>query len=95
MMTAVRQTATVSPDGRLDVPVPELPPGTVAEVIVLVPASLPTSSSPTDPAIADRLAALDQLQQSLKLTPEAAEAWVREIRAERDAWPESGEPLQP
>ena len=35
--------------------------------------------------IAQRLAALDELQQSLALTPEQADAWIAEIRAERMA----------
>ena len=34
----------------------------------------------------DRLATLDRLQSSLKLTPEAADAWIKDIRAERRAW---------
>jgi hypothetical protein len=93
MMTAVRQTVTVSPEGRLDVAVPELSPGTVTEVIVLVEAA--SGPSAADSAISARLAALDELQRSMALTPEAAAAWVREIRAERDAWPERGGPLVP
>ncbi len=94
-MTAVRQTVTVSPDGRLDVPVPELTPGTVAEVIVLVAERGGSTAVWPDPTIAESLAALDQLQQTSNLTPEKAAAWIREIRAERDAWPERGEALQP
>lgn len=34
---------------------------------------------------ADRLAALRELQRSLALTPEQADAWIAEIRAERMA----------
>lgn len=34
---------------------------------------------------AARLAAWQELRRSLALTPEAADAWVAEIRAERDA----------
>lgn len=35
--------------------------------------------------IRTRLAALDEVQARLALTPEAADAWVAEVRAERDA----------
>ena len=35
----------------------------------------------------DALRALDQLQRSLKLTPAKAQAWARNVRAERRAWP--------
>lgn len=34
---------------------------------------------------AARLAAWQELRRSLALTPEAADAWIAEIRAERDA----------
>ena len=98
MMTAVRQTATVTADGGLDLAVPELMPGTLAEVIVLVSspaASAPPPESDRGLTITDRLAALDQLRRTSKLTAEAAAAWVREIRAERDAWPDRGEPVRP
>lgn len=36
--------------------------------------------------VADKLAALDRAQKSLGLTAAAAEAWIKEIRAERRAW---------
>lgn len=35
--------------------------------------------------VAARLAAWQELRRSLALTPEAANAWIAEIRAERDA----------
>jgi hypothetical protein len=37
-------------------------------------------------AVNEKLAALDRLQKSLGLTMESADAWIREIRAERRAW---------
>lgn len=79
MTTAIRQTATVQADGRLDVFAPELAAGTVTEVIVLV------ASEPQSTTIAERLAALKQLQDSLKLTPDSAAAWMREVQLERQA----------
>ena len=87
MMTALRQTATVTAQGRLDVAVPELTPGTLAEVIVLVaaPAS-PPAASPSDPAINSRLAALRQLQDSLNLSAEDVRKWQEDVRQERLAW---------
>jgi hypothetical protein len=36
-------------------------------------------------AAGDALTALDELQERLKLTEEQAQAWIREIRAERGA----------
>lgn len=36
--------------------------------------------------VTDRLAALDRAQQAIGLTPAAADAWIKEIRAERRAW---------
>ena len=33
-----------------------------------------------------RLAALDRAQQLFALTPAQADAWVKEVRAERSAW---------
>ena len=83
MMTAVRKTATVQPDGRMTFGIPELPPGTVADVIVLVEATPPEPRAMTP---AERVAAWRQLRASVNLSPEAAEQWTREIRLEREAW---------
>ena len=47
---------------------------------ILASAKLPSAEA------YDRLAALDRLQKSLGLTAEAADAWVKEVRAERRAW---------
>ncbi len=82
-MTAVRQTATVQPDGRLEIAVPDLPPGAVAEVIVLL---TPAVKSPAEPTAADRLVALHQLQRGLNLSAQDVENWQRDVRSERQAW---------
>ena len=37
-------------------------------------------------AEADALAALEEIQERLALTEEGADAWIRAIRAEREAW---------
>lgn len=37
-------------------------------------------------AAADALAALEELQKRLALTPEKTEAWLRELRALREGW---------
>lgn len=37
-------------------------------------------------AVSERMEAYRRLQASMKLTPERADAWVADIRAERDAW---------
>lgn len=76
MNAAVRQTVTVQPGGVVHFASPELREGTEAEVIVLVTAC-------QEPA--HRLAAFQALQQSLALTPAAAEKWTREAAAERKA----------
>jgi hypothetical protein len=77
MNAAIRQTVTVQPGGVVHFASPELREGTEAEVIVLVAAS---------PEPGRRLAAFEALQQSLGLTPAAAEKWAREASAERKAF---------
>lgn len=86
MVIAVRQIVRVQSDGRMEIIAPELRAGTVTEVIVL----LPSESPPATPA--ERLAALARLRDSIGLTTKAADHWVGEIRAERDAW---NPPAQP
>ena len=89
-MTAVRQTVTVQAGGRLEVVAPDLVPGTVADVIVLVP-----TTPPPPPLTADEwLGLLRQYQQAAALTPEAAAAWMGDIRLEREAWPVDGAPVE-
>jgi len=81
MMTAVRRTATVQPNGQLQLDVPELAPGTVTEVIVLVP-----STATREPTVAAKLATLDQLRAMSTLTEEQVHQWIEDIRLERLAW---------
>ena len=80
MVAAVRQIVTVQSDGRIEIIAPELRAGTVTEVIVLLP---PESTMATP---AERVAALARLRESIGLTAQAADVWVKEVRAERDAW---------
>ena len=80
MNAAVRQTVTVQPGGVVHFASPELHEGTEAEVIVLLPSPRST------PEPGGRLAAFQALQQSLALTPAAAENWTRETAAERKAF---------
>ncbi len=77
MNAALRQTVTVQTGGVVHFASPELLEGTEAEVIVLVAAS---------PEPGCRLAAFQALQQSLALTPTAADKWTREAAAEREAF---------
>jgi hypothetical protein len=80
MVPAVRQIVKVQSDGRIEIIAPELRAGTVTEVIVLLP---------TEPSVAtpvERVAALARLRDSIGLTAQAADNWVGELRAERNAW---------
>jgi hypothetical protein len=86
MVAAVRQIVTVLSDGRIEIIAPELRAGTITEVIVL----LPPEQTPATPA--ERVAALAQLRENIGLTTRAADAWVGEVRAERDAWNPPAEP---
>ena len=87
MVGAIRQILTVNAEGTLEIRAPELRAGEQAEVIVLinrrgdVPASAPSLTP---------LEALKRLQDSLKLTPQAARKWVEEAQAERKAWGSRG-----
>ena len=84
MVRAVKQHVTVAPDGSIAIRSPDLPPGACAEVIVLLESADSTEAAPPDPAA--RLVAFKELQRQLNLTPEKAEAWLKEIREEREAW---------
>lgn len=86
MVSAVRQIVRVQSDGRMEIIAPELRAGIVTEVIVL----LPSESTPATPA--ERIAALARLRDNMGLTTQAADSWVAEIRAERDAWNPPAEP---
>jgi hypothetical protein len=83
MTAAIRQTVTVGPGGRIEVRSPDLTEGSRAEVIVLVETSAQATAQ-------SQLEALKKLQDSLKLTPEAAQNWIAEARAERQAWGNRG-----
>lgn len=76
MVSAIKQTVTVQAGGRVEVRDPRLTEGTRAEVIVL----LETADDPRA-----KLALLDALQQSMRLDRAAAEAWARQVQAERHA----------
>lgn len=75
MTTAVRRTLTVSPQGRLELLIADLSPGSKADVIVLIE-SEPTTPAPT---IAPRLAALVQLQQCFNPSDEQLQTWQQEV----------------
>lgn len=83
MLRAVRQHVTIGPEGSIAIRSPDLLPGAQAEVIVLLDEDEATGAAALDPAA--RLAALDEVQRLLNLTPEKADAWLWEIREEREA----------
>ncbi len=69
-------------DGRIEIRSPQLLPGTKAEVIVMVP-----SAASMPPRVA-----LDELQRSLHLDERSAQAWIDQVREERNAVPELPDP---
>jgi hypothetical protein len=73
-MQAIRQHVTVQSDGLIQICVPELKPGTVAEVIILDSAEHPPKK---------RLADTIGKGRGAYATPDEATAFVRK---ERDAW---------
>lgn len=83
MLAAIRQTLTVKGDGALEICSPELRAGDRADVVVFVSQR---SQTPDTVAAMTPLQALHALQASMKLTPEAAEKWIAEMRAERETW---------
>ena len=74
-MTAIKQTVTIGPGGRVEVISDELPEGRRAEVIVL----LASESAPSPRRLTDFLGA----GRGLYSDPEDAD---RSLRRERDAW---------
>jgi hypothetical protein len=74
MQQALKQQVTVQHGGLIEILAPELPEGTLAEVIIL--ANLRTKSS-------SRLASLIGSAPGCFATPEEADAF---IRTERHAW---------
>ncbi|MDI6725567.1 MAG: hypothetical protein QMD32_01280 [Smithellaceae bacterium] len=73
-MQAIKQHVTVPPNGLIQVHVPELKPGTLAEVIILESAELPPPK---------RLADSIGKGRGSFATSEEADAFIRK---ERDAW---------
>ena len=85
MVAAIRQLITVGEDGRIEVRSSQLRHGDVAEVIVLLNSSEPEPEANQPHRLT---AALDQLQQSLKLSATTAAAWTELVRAERACKPD-------
>jgi hypothetical protein len=79
MVTTIKQRVTVEAGGRVAVQSPELHEGELAEVVVMV-------ERHADPTPQQRLKSLEQLRESLNLSPELAAKWQAELRAERQAW---------
>ena len=79
MVAAIRQTVTIQAGGRLEVQSPELHAGDRAEVIVLIEGREGQAPGLT-------VAALNELQASLKLTASEAAVWVEQARNERQAF---------
>jgi len=75
MVAPIKQIVTVGEDGRIELRASGFPAGTRAEVTVTPVA---TGTEPT-------LEAFRTLQTALKLDQATAEAWAKEVRAERDA----------
>jgi hypothetical protein len=78
MVTTIKQTVTVQAGGRVALESPELQEGESAEVVVTV--QRPARD------VQERLDALHRLQEAMRLTPEAAEKWQADVRAERQAF---------
>jgi hypothetical protein len=73
MASTIRQTIKVQEEGRLEVRSPDLHSGTTAQVTILIEKQNNDSRS--------RL--LAELQDSLKLSSEDADAWINRVRDER------------
>src|SRR5207237_7153948 len=90
-----RQIGIVGVNGRIEIHAPHLPPGSEAEVIVLparpAPSVPPANTNGNVPGEGQQskvgasspTAALDALQNSLKLDRQTAERWVQDVRHER------------
>ena len=78
-MTVVQQRVKVQPGGKVEVQTAELPAGAEVDVVMVVERVISERAM-------SQLEALKRLQESLKLTPEAAQKWIDEVRAERQAW---------
>lgn len=80
MVAAIKQHVTVDAEGNIVLRGTDLPPGTRAEVIVLV--DEPSTTAPAQPDTF--LAALDALQKSMNLDRASAERWAAENRTLRE-----------
>jgi len=80
MMRAYRQKAVVQEGGKIELCSPELRPGTVAEVIILEPAS----ADADQPAAPARLSDLIGSCKGMFSSPREADAFLQQ---ERDSWP--------
>ena len=73
-MQAIRHLVTIQPDGLIHIRVPELKPGTIAEVIILDSGKIPPKSA---------MASLIGKGRSAFASHEAVDTF---IRRERDSW---------
>ena len=80
MQGALKLSATVSAEGKIEISRPELHPGELVEVIILLP-------EPTETAISTPKSVLEILRQApggqLFKTAEEVDAYIRQ---ERDSW---------
>ena len=68
----------VQPGGRIELSSSALPEGAGAEVHVFLREAPTTAEA--------RLEAMKRLQDSMRLTPEAARKWMSDAKAERQIW---------
>ncbi len=84
MQSALKIQTTVTSEGKIEISRPELTPGKVVEVIVLLP---DLKSANDEPVSAKQLSAIDILNQlpGQRLFKTATEVETH-LRQERDAW---------
>jgi hypothetical protein len=78
MVTTIKQLVRVEAGGRVSLQSAELHEGESVEIIVTV-----DRANPLNPK--ERINALNQLRENLKLTPAIAARWESDVRAERSA----------
>ena len=83
MQTALKIQTTVTAEGKIEISMPELPPGKPVEVIIL----LPEQAANGEPVISQQRSALDILNQAPggRQFKTAAEVTTY-LRRERDTW---------
>ncbi len=84
MVLAIRQIATVSAEGSVNVRSPELAPGSRVEIIILLEKS--------DGGAMPQLAAFDLLQKTMNLDEATAEKWIADAHVERESPRRDGAP---